>query len=263
MERENSRKRRKDQSTGSAEAAPMPTSEEGKAIHAMFSELSRQLTEKQDRHERLVKLSRDTTIRSKRAIFVMQRFQGQPSDEAILAEATEELQRVRIELLQSIARELQGQPYYLYLRAFSPGLQEYLEAVLFHWFLQHRRLLSLADLNAQLQFDGGLTLRVSHDDFLLGIADLTGELMRLCINTLGRSQDLTMTLTQFVRSIFTSLRALNPFTLPRDMSNKMSVLASSLAKMEDGCYQLRVRGSELPPARLAEAMEQDDGGAGE
>ena len=36
-----------------------------------------------------------------------------------------------LQLLSKIAGELQGQPYYLYIRAFSPGLQEYVEAVLF------------------------------------------------------------------------------------------------------------------------------------
>lgn len=40
-------------------------------VLAMFKTAARQLNERQDRHERLVKLSRDITIESKRIIFLL------------------------------------------------------------------------------------------------------------------------------------------------------------------------------------------------
>jgi len=90
----------------------------------------------------------------------------------------------------------------------------------------------------------------------MGIADLTGELMRLAIRGVGGHGDMTATLElcQFMRDIQTGFNSF--WTASRDMSRKMSVLRQSLRKVEDACYALKVRGSEVPRHILADSLSQ-------
>ena len=53
-----------------------PPVDESSVIIQQFLGSQKTLDAKHDRHERLVKLSRDVTIESKRAIFLMQRISG-------------------------------------------------------------------------------------------------------------------------------------------------------------------------------------------
>merc|ERR1719158_1572032 len=63
----------------------------------MFNEISIYLDSRHDKKERIVKLSRDITIESKRIIFCLHRIRDEadPSREAILEEADTRLQEVR------------------------------------------------------------------------------------------------------------------------------------------------------------------------
>ncbi|KAF9133087.1 hypothetical protein BGW39_010619 [Mortierella sp. 14UC] len=124
-----------------------------------------------------------------------------------------------------------------------------------------------------------LTLEVTDEDYLLGIADLTGELMRLAINTLGQSLMPTTTLQendgilspeqrvqhilQFLRDIKSGFDGLS-LTKMSPISKKMGVLKQSLQKIELACYNVKVRGAEYPPEVLRQMLMsgQDLGGGG-
>lgn len=66
-------------------------------VQVMFSEISIYLDSRHDKKERIVKLSRDITIESKRIIFCLHRIRDEadPSREAILEEADTRLREVR------------------------------------------------------------------------------------------------------------------------------------------------------------------------
>lgn len=98
------------------------------------------LTKQNDRLERLVKISRDITIGSKRIIFLLHRISNQSEDE-IQQQASESLKSVRENIVRVI-EELGAEPYYRYQRAFSPGLQEYIEAASFLHYLLTRTLIT-------------------------------------------------------------------------------------------------------------------------
>jgi len=106
-----------------------------------------------DRRERLIKLSRDITIGSKRVIFLLHRAANDGLD-AVLHEADEKLDSMRL-LINKIASELEGEDPMLYHRAFSPGIQEYIEAVTFKNYLVTGELASIEDINRQLVFANG------------------------------------------------------------------------------------------------------------
>lgn len=87
-----------------------------------------------------MKLSRDITIGSKRLIFLLHRISSQ-SEEEIQQQASESLKSVRENIVRVI-EELGSEPYYRYQRAFSPGLQEYIEAASFLHYLLTRQLIT-------------------------------------------------------------------------------------------------------------------------
>jgi len=87
-----------------------------------------------------VKISRDITIGSKRLIFLLHRISNE-SEEEIQQQASESLKGVRENIVRVID-ELGTEPYYRYQRAFSPGLQEYIEAASFLHYLLTRSLIT-------------------------------------------------------------------------------------------------------------------------
>ncbi|KAF7654586.1 hypothetical protein LDENG_00067840 [Lucifuga dentata] len=240
-------------------------------VIAAFKVFQQELDTKHDKHERLVKISRDVTIESKRTIFLLHRVTSVPDAEDILKEADIKLDGVRQKIGQ-IAEELRGEDIYQFHRAFTPGIQEYVEAVSFQHYIRHRTLISLEEINARLVFvktekvdpkssiealpQGAqvLTFQVTPLDYLLGVADLTGELMRMCISSVGNGDiDTPYQLSQFLRQIHDGFAYIGN-TGPYEVSKKLHTLRQSLGKVEDACYTLRVRGSEIPKHMLADVF---------
>nr|XP_023404915.1 translin-associated protein X [Loxodonta africana] len=220
-----------------------------------FKSFQQELDARHDKYERLVKLSRDITVESKRTIFLLHRI-------------------TRCDWSQVI-----------FLVGFS-GLQEYVEAVSFQYFIKTRSLISMDEINKQLIFTtedngkenktpssdaqdkqfGTWSLKVTPVDYLLGVADLTGELMRMCINSVGNGDiDTPFEVSQFLRQVYDGFSFIGN-TGPYEVSKKLYTLKQSLAKVENACYALKVRGSEIPKHMLAdvfsvktEMIDQEEG----
>lgn len=84
------------------------------------------------------------------------------------------------------------------------------------------------------------TIHLTISDYLGGLADLTGELMRLCISSSGSALNAAKSiegrslheLSSSVRDIKGEMNPLVP--LVRGLQKKMEVLDQSLTKMETG-----------------------------
>ncbi len=99
-----------------------------------------------------------------------------------------------------------------------------------------------------------LTFQITPTNYLLGIADLTGELMRMCISSVGNGDiDTPFQLSGFLREIHDGFAYIGN-TGPYEVSKKLHTLRQSLGKVEDACYTLRVRGSEIPKHMLADVF---------
>ncbi|XP_061083030.1 translin-associated protein X [Conger conger] len=250
-----------------------PSSDAGSsAVLSAFKTFQLELDSKHDKYERLVKLSRDITIESKRTIFLLHRVTSVPNVEEVLVESEAKLEAVRLKI-RLIAEELRGEDLFQFHRAFTPGIQEYVEAVSFQHFIRNRSLITLEEVNSRLVFcreeppntkdaaagqqgapGGALSFQVSPTDYLLGVADLTGELMRMCISSVGNGDmDTPFQLGQFLREIHDGFAYIGN-TGPYEVSKKLHTLRQSLAKVEDACYALRVRGSEIPRHMLADVF---------
>jgi len=245
----------------------------------VFLEFQQELDCKYDKHERLVKLSRDCTIRSKRVIFALHRISGnEERRDSILNEAQTKIRKEILGLLKSIAEEIKGEDPKKHHSAFSPGIQEFIEAIAYLQFLTSNQLITMDEVQSYLHFRASesdtkevdlvevagtleendfIELPLDPLDYVLGIADLTGEIMRLCINCVGcGDRDTPFKLVNFMRAMYCGFLSLRP--IGKEMGRKTSVLKSSLLKVEKVCYTLKIRGSEMPQNMLLHVITESD-----
>lgn len=119
------------------------------------------------------------------------------------AKGREKLKEVQ-NLLAAIRGEVEGDRFWRYQRNVSPGLQEYIEALSFAHYLETGTLVSFNQVQQSLSDKDGVPVRTSLpnpclrvlsdvqyfpltlEDYLLGLSDLTGELMRYAISAISR-----------------------------------------------------------------------------
>ena len=143
-------------------------------LQHQFAEYQVELDCKNDKHERLVKLSRDITIASKRCIFLLHRVLDDPSKQhEVLDEAERKLDQIQANQWSKIIAEINSDDMYLYARAYWPGLEEYIEAITYYYYLKENRLVTLTDLVSIAPFPGRL---LTAYDFAAGIKSTVGYL---------------------------------------------------------------------------------------
>jgi len=308
-------------------------------VQNMFGEISKVLDYRHDKRERIVKISRDITIESKRIIFCLHRIKGEDDKAAVLGEAEGRFWDMKDKLWYYLARELKGEDHYQFIKAYSSGLQEWVEALSFYHYLAYDKLISFdevekellfedkkakrkvdkikegdimdelqeenteekqeiedkddsnvlseqgdgekdtvkeagehKDLNADENFKDAddvstnmdglaisekpniiITVTVPQSEYILGLADLTGELMRNAINSLGSGNlDVCFVLLDILQSMAAGFGRLPKHETPREIGHKLYTLKQSCRKVENACYAISVRGSEIPKTHLAD-----------
>ncbi|KAG1783647.1 Translin [Suillus placidus] len=245
------------------------------SVVGAFEEFRQEIDEHHDRRERLIKISRDATNLSKKVIFLLHRTMIEESNNdsnpslRVVRRGREKLREVQA-LYAQIRLEVQAERFWLYHRAVSPGLQEYIEALGFAHYLEHGTMVSYEQVQLSLSDENGIPyFTLPKEDYLLGLSDVTGELMRFAISGIaqkggrararevcafvrqckaGKSVSLTIVCKDFER--FT------PYV--KELSKKQAVTSQSLEKIEDAVYAIVVRGSEydIPPDMLDDLIAQ-------
>ncbi|XP_022193447.2 translin-associated protein X isoform X2 [Nilaparvata lugens] len=307
------------------------------------------LNDNYDRYERLFKISRDITIESKRIIFQLHLVSTDASKETIMQEAKARLDKLIKYNFAQLAKELQGVSRYQYVRAYSAGVQEFVEAITFYHYLESSTMCPWRDILNQLVYpviseretseeveksanNGGelsesevtrgtdtsvtevaggtetsvteitpgsdpsvtevtqgtdtsvtevtqgtdtsvtevtqgtdtsvtevtqgtdssvtevprVPLFIPDWDFILGVEDLSGELMRHSIKCVSNGKlEETFKVCDFLRNLYTSLLTLSHVN-NREFYKKLSVMLQSLVKVENACHMIKLRGSEVP-----------------
>ncbi|KAI8623757.1 Translin [Xylariaceae sp. FL1651] len=142
------------------------------AYTPMFESFRDELDEHHDRRMRIGKVSRDVTALSKKIIFSLQRVRklAQPIPERIQSEIDARLREIA-ELLAAIQPDVQGMNRYRYPLI---CLEEFVEAVSFAHYLRRQTLMTPAEAKDTLPVD----IRLTAPDYVFGVFDLTGEMMR-------------------------------------------------------------------------------------
>jgi hypothetical protein len=161
------------------------------------------------------------------------------------------------QLFKSISSDLQGINAWRYQRQVSPGIQEFMEAISFRHYLQTQRLIKRDE--ASRAISQGIILTV--DDYILGIFDLVGELMRFAITTMATSGSLPgsgeansnseRTILMDLWFLRAHLEALHTNSsggtgLGKDVEKKMEVMKTCVNKVETAAYGMIIRGRERP-----------------
>ncbi|KAF0548408.1 Translin [Gigaspora margarita] len=209
------------------------------SIRSLFESFRDSLDQHYDRRERIVKASRDITALSKKLIGLAHRVTQKPL-KSILQEANEKKDEIS-QLFKEISLELQGINYYRYHKNISPSIQEFIEAISFLEYLQNDRLITKEEVENEFKDETGTQfLLITDEDYVLGLADLTGELMRYAINSVGKGDhDRAIKVCQFLRD----MKTVHPKS---PLGRKVDTIRQSLSKVEDACYAITIRGSEYP-----------------
>ncbi|KAI8819563.1 Translin [Fimicolochytrium jonesii] len=246
-------------------------------IAALFENVTGILDDMYDRRERIIKTSRDITIGSKRMIFLLHRITTTADTASLFTEAHAKLADLQ-HLFAIVLPDLHGPDFWKHHRAIQPGLEEFIEAVSFLWFLEKGRLVTKEEVQecvgigqGDANVEGGAATEtigdkekrvlVTNEDYVMGLGDLTGELMRHCINLITRGDHVgAQTICTFMRNFAAEYEAISADFSPA--RKKVPAMVASLRKVENACYTVKVRGAEYPPDRLAEfLMSLDHSGA--
>ncbi|KAL4930396.1 translin family protein, partial [Aspergillus undulatus] len=244
-------------------AAPATMAESTPKVLSMFANFRDELDQHHDRRERLIKISRDITALSKKIIFSLQRVRtaASPIPPSILKDITPRFTQIT-DLFTSAVPELQGLNSHRYLRQISPGIQEFIEALSFKHYLETQTLITRSQVAAQLPPQ----ILVTEDDYVMGLFDLTGEMMRFAVTSLSAGShtsdeengDGLPRLYPAQAGIVRDLREMrgefegvtiprrHDYSMFRDFGKKSEVMRSSVEKVERAAYGILVRGSERP-----------------
>nr|CAD1829114.1 unnamed protein product [Ananas comosus var. bracteatus] len=234
-----------------AGSAKKPKTMMDSAMKEEFAKHADYLNALNDKRERVVKASRDVTMNSKKVIFQVHRI-SKHNKEEVLSKAENDLASVTDRYMSRLVKELQGTDFWKLRRAYTFAVQEYVEAATFCRFCKTGTLLNLAEINASLLAlsDKDVEpLQINVLDYLLGVADLTGELMRLAIGRISDGEvEYAEQICKFVRDIYRELTLLEPLMDDNiEMKKKMETMLQSVVKIENACFGVHVRGSEYIP----------------
>ncbi|KAL1612062.1 hypothetical protein SLS60_000285 [Paraconiothyrium brasiliense] len=280
----------KDEKSGKPEQAASP-------FMPMFEGFRAELDEHHDRRERIIKASRDITAASKKIIFTLQRVRtlGQPVP-PFVTKGNAQYWEIIENQYQHIAADVQGLNAFRYPQI-TGGNQEFMEALSFHHYLETQTLISYDDARARVASMSGSAgaVLLTPEDYILGIFDMVGELMRFSITAMATNgklpvgqpkkgintsqgspqdqvadkmdvDDLTPASkpSEEPRNILSDLRALRlqlemfepgNGKFGADVRKKADVMRECVDKVEKALYGLTVRGTERPKGWVPDMRE--------
>ncbi|KAH2985489.1 hypothetical protein KXW58_008613 [Aspergillus fumigatus] len=277
--------------------AAAPVDQPSTHILSMFETFRDELDQHHDRRERVIKTSRDITALTQFADANVSNYQNlfvttvslpiqhppplfvrtikAPIPVPIAKETKTRFDQIST-LFQNVIPDVTGLNSWRYQRQLSGAIQEFIEALSFNHYLQTQSLISHAEVSKHLPAE----ILVTEEDYLLGMFDLTGEMMRFAITSLSTgtmgqedsgaddlaARDISgagahhslpkLPATQAgivvdlreMRSSFEllSVPRRHANNMLRDMGKKVEVMQNSVEKVERAAYGILVRGSERP-----------------
>ncbi|KAE8147786.1 Translin [Aspergillus avenaceus] len=169
-------------------------------------------------------------------------------------------------LFASAVPDTTGPNAWRYQRQLSGAVQEFIEALSFSHYLRTQTLISLEEVRGALP-----GILVTGEDYVMGLFDLTGEIMRFAVTLLSSSiltegggegekgekgvrgldeerAGIVVDLRE-MRSLFEALTVRYGM---RELGKKIEVMQGSVEKVERAAYGILVRGSERPTGWMPE-----------
>ena len=170
-------------------------------------------------------------------------------NQTVLEEAKSRLQKLCSTHFMNIAKELHGLDPYQYSKAYSAGLQEFIEAYTFYDFMAKEGISHWKVIQENFTYkieesEEDMKTLIQPSEYILGVGDLTGEVMRNCVNSLASGDvESCFPSCRFMQEIYQGFLGITSFR-SRDLNQKVYTLRQSLLKTENICYNVKVRGGE-------------------
>lgn len=178
-----------------------------------FSEIREELKQSEEKREAAIRKSRDIIMLSKQIIYSAQRGDLKKAEGLCSG-------------IRKAAKELPKE--YCGTDMESVAVQEYVEAVCFFEFVKNKRL------------PGRKELCVDTENYLLGLCDLTGELVRQAVNaTINRRYDEALKIKDFVSEIYGEFLQFD--LRGGQLRNKADSIKWNLKKLEDLALGISVK----------------------
>lgn len=178
-----------------------------------FSEIRKELKDAEEKRELVIRKSRDIIMLSKQVIYAAQRGNLKRAEE----------------LCADIKKEALALPKeYCGTEMEAVALQEYVEAVCFFEFLKSGKLLTRKELS------------VDTENYLLGLCDLTGELVRQAVNAaINKRFGEALKIKDFVSEIYGEFLQFD--LRGGQLRNKADSIKWNLKKLEDLALTISVK----------------------
>ncbi|KAI0178524.1 Translin [Hypoxylon sp. FL1284] len=234
------------------------------AYTPMFESFRTELDEHHDRRMKIGKVSRDVTALSKKIIFSLQRVRqlNKPLHDRLKADVEDRMKEIA-EHLATIEADVAGMNRYRYPLI---CLEEFVEAISFSYYLQHQKLLTPSQAQEMLPAN----IELTSPDYVFGIFDLTGEMMRFAtavtaltgnmpgLGTKGTGDD--RTILKDMQDVSSMLHICPPLGgKPGTYFKKGSIMDEQVLKVERLGYGMTVRGSLLAWTSLDYAVVKTPG----
>jgi len=244
-----------------ATAQPTTPTQQQFAIYARY------MDDRNERRELIYQSSRDLTRHSKKLISFLQRCTGQ-SDRArqqTMLQVRETQLPVLHRMIEEMIQGCDETDLIRFAGAYSAGFQEYIESASLLHYLETGSLVSHDQLMDDIERTLGKRILIPLSDYITGIMDLGGELMRFATNSIGTTdRDAAVRICTFFRQVYAQLQQLTAIVTPfgpyRELPKKMDVWMQSMMKVETLCYKLTLRRAEFPnasPELLATLLKRD------
>ena len=184
-----------------------------------FKGLQEELEQFDQLRDSVIKESREVVKLSKKMIYGVHR------NELHKAEKVKEIMKKALHKLQAKAKQ---SPALQFSGSCKIAEQEYVEAVCFLHFMKDKTLPSVKDLGVQAE------------NYLLGICDLTGELMRKAINaSIKENYEVTEEIWEFLQQLYEELMLFD--FRNSELRRKFDSIKYNLQKVEHVVLELKLK----------------------
>lgn len=184
-----------------------------------IKEMVKEVKEFDSQRELLIKKSRDVLKLSKQLIYSVHR------DELKESEKLAKTMQKELTELDSFVKK---NPKMYHQGSYKVAVQEYVEAMLYFNFVKEKKILTRKDLN------------VDTDYYLLGLADISGEVFRKAVHEASKGNyKIVFVIRKLVENIYNELLKFD--IRESDLRRKFDSIKYDLNKLEDLCLQIKLK----------------------
>jgi len=183
-----------------------------------FEKMRRELDDFDSQREVLIRKSREIVKLSKKAVYSLHRNEIKNADGFI-----KQLKSEVAELVKTAKK----MPMLYYSGPFKIAIQEFVEAACYHEFAKSKNIPSASELGVDTEY------------YLLGLCDLTGELVRKAINSAINSKyDEALLIKKFVNDLYNELML---FEFKNELRKKFDSIKYDLKKLDELALGIKLK----------------------